>query len=71
MCSVASVVTDLLQAPLSMGFSRQEYWSRLHFLLKGGLSEISLAKFHIILSSVKLLNDCLVPNDVLRTMNAV
>ena len=28
-CSVA------LQAPLSMGFSRQEYWSGLHFLLQG------------------------------------
>ena len=23
------------QAPLSMGFSRQEYWSELHFLLRG------------------------------------
>ena len=23
------------QAPLSMGFSRQEYWSGLHFLLQG------------------------------------
>ena len=28
-CSVAH------QAPLSMGFSRQEYWSGLHFLLQG------------------------------------
>ena len=26
------------QAPLSMGFSRQEYWSRLHFLLQGLLA---------------------------------
>ena len=25
------------QAPLSMGFSRQEYWSGLHFLLQGNL----------------------------------
>ena len=24
-----------LQAPLSMGFSRQEYWSGLHALLQG------------------------------------
>ena len=23
------------QAPLSMGFSRQEYWSMCHFLLQG------------------------------------
>ena len=30
-CSVASVVSDSVacQAPLSMGFFRQEYWSRL------------------------------------------
>ena len=27
--------TVALQAPLSMGFSRQEYWSGLHFLLQG------------------------------------
>ena len=26
------------QVPLSMGFPRQEYWSRLHFLLQGILS---------------------------------
>ena len=36
MCSVASVVSELAakwtvayQAPVSMGFSRHEYWSRL------------------------------------------
>ena len=27
--------TVACQAPLSMGFSRQEYWSGLHFLLQG------------------------------------
>ena len=27
--------TVACQAPLSMGFSRQEYWCRLHFLLQG------------------------------------
>ena len=27
--------TAAFQAPLSMGFSRQEYWSGLHFLLQG------------------------------------
>ena len=65
------VANPWTEEPFRLGFSQQEYWSRLHFLLEGGLSEISLAKFHIILSPVKLLNDCLVPNDVLRTMNAV
>ena len=28
-CSVASVMSDSWQAPLSLGFSRQEYWSVL------------------------------------------
>ena len=42
-CSVALVVSDLLwtlvahQAPLSMGFSRQEYWSGLPFPSPGDL----------------------------------
>ena len=31
----AALYTTALQAPLSMGFSRQEYWSRLHALLRG------------------------------------
>ena len=31
--------TVALQAPLSMGFSRQEYWSGLPFLLPGDLSD--------------------------------
>ena len=26
-------------SPLSMGFSRQEYWSGCHFLLQGNLSD--------------------------------
>ena len=39
------------QAPLSMGFSRQEYWSGLHFLLQGifptqGLNS-SLLHWHV------------------------
>ena len=38
-CQVASVVSDSLtvarQVPLSMGFSRQEYWAGLPFLLQG------------------------------------
>ena len=44
MCSVASVVSDSVnlrtaahQAPLSMGFSRQEYWSGLPRPLTGDL----------------------------------
>ena len=43
-CSVASVVSELetkwtvaYQAPLSMGFSRHEYWSRLLCSLPGDL----------------------------------
>ena len=42
MCKVASVMSDSAipwtvarQAPLSMGFSRQEYWSKLRALLQG------------------------------------
>ena len=31
--------TVALQAPLSMGFSRQEYWSGVPFLLPGDLSD--------------------------------
>ena len=31
--------TVALQAPLSMGFFRQEYWSRLSFSLPGGCSQ--------------------------------
>ena len=31
----ASPWTNLLQAPLSMGFPRQEYWAGCHFLLRG------------------------------------
>ena len=45
-CQVASVVSDsvtpwtvALQAPLSMGFSRQEYWSGLPFPLPGDLPD--------------------------------
>ena len=30
--------TTVLQVPLSMGFSRQEYWSELSFLPPGNLS---------------------------------
>ena len=33
--SFATPWTVVLQAPLSMGFSKQEYWSGYHFLLQG------------------------------------
>ena len=33
--TLATPWTVALQAPLSMGFSRQEYWSELHSLLQG------------------------------------
>ena len=43
-CSIASVMSDsailwtkALQAPLSLGFSRQEYWSGLPFPSPGDL----------------------------------
>ena len=52
-CAVCSVMSDSLgphalhgalpgslQAPLSMGFSWQEYWSALHFLLQGSNSRL-------------------------------
>ena len=36
LCStLATPRTVGCQAPLSMGFSRQEYWNGLHFLLQG------------------------------------
>ena len=45
-CSVASVMSDsvilwtvALQAPLSMGFPRQEYWSGLPIPSPGGLPD--------------------------------
>ena len=34
--------TVALQAPLSMGFSRQEYWSRLPFPSPGYLPELGI-----------------------------
>ena len=43
-CSVGSVVSDFVtpwtvahQAPLSMGYPRQEYWSGLSFLFPGDI----------------------------------
>ena len=61
-CSVTSVVSDsetpwtmARQAPLSMGFSRQEYWSGLPFpspVIKYEMSEVSEVKS---LSRVRLL----------------
>ena len=46
MCSVASVMSNsvtlwtvALQAPLSMGFPRQEYWSGLPIPSPGGLPD--------------------------------
>ena len=35
LCSVVTLWTVACQAPLSMGFSRQEYWSMLSFPLQG------------------------------------
>ena len=49
--SMHDVVSDSLrchelygahQAPLSMGFSRQEYWNGSHFLLQGTLLNLGL-----------------------------
>ena len=47
-CKVASVISDSLQpyvahqAPLSLGFSRQEYWSGLPFPSPGDLSNLGI-----------------------------
>ena len=35
LCLTVTPWTAACQAPLSMGFSRQDYWSGLHFLLQG------------------------------------
>ena len=49
LCSIWLSVTSqtvACQAPLSMGFSKQEYWNGCYFLLKGIFSNIStLNKF--------------------------
>ena len=39
-CLLATPRTVACQAPLSMGFSRQEYWSRLPFLFQLGIYQI-------------------------------
>ena len=39
MSSSATPWTEACQAPLSMGFPRQEYWSGLPFPFPGGLSD--------------------------------
>ena len=38
--SLTTAWTVAHQAPLSMEFSRQEYWSGFHFLLKGNFSTL-------------------------------
>ena len=69
---VATLWTAALQAPLSMGFSRQEYWSRLPFPAPGelpnpGIEPASLAssalagRFFITLSSGKTPKMCMKP----------
>ena len=40
--SFATPWTIARQAPLSMGFSRQEYWNRLPFLPPGDLSDTGI-----------------------------
>ena len=42
MCCVQSCLTVALQAPLSMGFPRQEYWSGLPFPPPGDLPDKSI-----------------------------
>ena len=36
--TLGTPLTVTRQAPLSMGFSRQEYWSGYHFLLQGAVA---------------------------------
>ena len=40
MCVIVVLVTELCQAPLSLGFSRQEYWNWLPFPSPGDLPKI-------------------------------
>ena len=45
LCSIIETPwTVAFQAPLSMGFSRQEYWSQLSFPLPGDLPHLSNIK---------------------------
>ena len=43
------------QAPLSMGFSRQEYWMGCHFLLQGDLPEPGIEPGSPALASIYIL----------------
>ena len=45
--------TVVLQAPLSMDFSRQEYWSRLPFLIPGTLPDPGIKPSSLSLLPVK------------------
>ena len=72
-CQVASVVSDFVtlwtvvhQAPLSMGFSRQEYWSGLLCPLPGdladpGIEPLSLYLLHWQAGSLPLVSPGVVP----------
>ena len=58
MWKVASVVSDsltiwtvALQAPLAMGFSRQEYWSGLPFPSPGDLPHPGIEPMSLVLAS--------------------
>ena len=42
MSDFATLSTVAYQAPLSMGFSRQKYWSRLPFPASGDLPELGI-----------------------------
>ena len=57
MCYVTLVVSDSVtawtvacQAPLSMGFSRQEYWSGLPFSPPGDLPELGIKPVSLVVS---------------------
>ena len=52
MLSHATPWTAARQAPLSMDFSRQEYWSGLHFLLPHCLSMETTGKLHRIVRAL-------------------
>ena len=55
--TLATPWTVALQAPLSFGFSRQEYWSRLPFLSPGDLPNPGIKAGSPVLQADSLLTE--------------
>ena len=54
---IAAIQTAAHQAPLSMGFSRQEYWNGLPCPLPGDLSDPGIEPWSPSLQAVSLLSE--------------